>query len=164
MDSGCSCSCSAFLLDKIALLERRICQLGEERVACIKKTDTSESIEKRPARRTRRADAIVSTSSVKATLSAAPLAKADRHPPRKSSSGVKTLVIGDSVRRKVRLHAPAKVICQPGARAPDIEAYLRVLAFGQAVHEVRLDVPNADTYLTDRTQFVLYEGSELKHC
>ena len=45
MDSGCSCSCSDFLMDKIALLERRICQLEEERVASIKKTDTPESIE-----------------------------------------------------------------------------------------------------------------------
>ena len=50
MDSGCSCS--AFLMDKIVLLERRICQLEDERVAGIKKTDTPESIEKK----TRQAD------------------------------------------------------------------------------------------------------------
>jgi len=142
MDSGCSCS--AFLIDKIALLERRICQLEDERVASIKKTDTPESTEMRPARRTRRADAIVSTSSVKVTLSAARLAKADSSLPHKSFSGGKTLVIGDSVIRKVRLHMPAKVICIPGARAPDIEANLRVLACDQT-YGVKLDAPNTDT-------------------
>ena len=62
-------------MDKIALLERRICQLEEERVASIKKTDTPDSIVKRPARPSRRANAIVSSDSVKAILSAAPLAR-----------------------------------------------------------------------------------------
>ena len=143
MDS--TCSCSAFLLDKIALLERRICQLEDERVASIKIVDIPESLEKRPARRTRRANAIVSGDSVKATLSAARPAKADSSLPRKSFSGIKTLVIGDSVTRKVSLHSPAKVICLPGARAPDIEANLRVLACGQTTYGVRLDAPNTDT-------------------
>ena len=80
-------------MDKIALLERRICQLEEERVASIKKTDTPESIEKRPARRTRGANAIVSSDSVKAILSAAPLARqvaVVSTLPRKSFSGVKS--------------------------------------------------------------------------
>ncbi|CAL8336710.1 unnamed protein product [Boreogadus saida] len=147
MDNGCSCSAS--LMDKIALLERRICQLEEERVASIKKTDTPESIEKRPARRTRGANAIVSSDSVKAILSAAPLARevAVSTLPRRSLLGVKTLVIliGDSVTRKVRLQSPAKVICLPGARAPDIEANLRVLTCGQTTYGVRLDEPNTDT-------------------
>ena len=67
----CDCSCSAFLIDKIALLERRISQLEDERVASVEKTDTPESIEKSPARRTRGANAIVSSDSVKAILSAA---------------------------------------------------------------------------------------------
>ena len=157
MDSGCSCS--AFLIDKIALLERHICQLEDERVASIKIIDIPESIEIRPARRTRRANAIVSSDLVKATLSAAPPAKADRSLPRKSFSGVKTLVIGDSVTRKVRLHSPAKVICLPGARAPDIEANLRVLACGQTTHRVRLDAPNTDNNIDN---IVVHVGTKTR--
>ena len=120
------CPCSAFLIDKIALLERRISQLEDKRVASVEKTDIPESIEKRPARRTRGANAIVSSDSVKAILSAAPLARqvAVSTLPRKSFSGVETLVIGDSVTRKVRLHSPAKVICLPGARLPTLKLNL----------------------------------------
>ena len=135
-------------MDKIALLERRISQLEDKRVASVEKTDIPESIEKRPARRTRGANAIVSSDSVKAILSAAPLARqvaVVSTLPRKSFSGVETLVIGDSVTRKVRLHSPATVICLPGARAPDIEAKLRVLTCGQTSYGVRLDAPNTDT-------------------
>ena len=68
-----------------------------------------ESIEKRPTRQTYRADAIVSTCSIKATLSEAPLVKADSSPPSKSFSGVKTEVV--EVIRNVKLHTQAKVIC-----------------------------------------------------
>ena len=133
-------------MDKIALLERRISQLEDKRVASVEKTDIPESIEKRPARRTRGANAIVSSDSVKAILSAAPLARqvAVSTLLRKSFSWVETLVIGDSVTRKVRLHSPATVICLPGARAPDIEAKLRVLTCGETSYRVRLDAPNTD--------------------
>ena len=62
-----------------------------------------------------------------------PSAKADRSLPRKSFSGVKTLVIVDSVTYKVKL------------QTPDIEANLRVLACGQTTHGVRLDAPNNKT-------------------
>ena len=98
-------------------------------MASIKKTDTLERIEKRPARRTSRAGASISTNSVTVVLSASLLAKAGSGPPCSSSSGVNTLVIGDSVTRNIKLHSePAKVIRLPGARAPNIKANLRVLA------------------------------------
>ena len=43
------------------------------------------------------------------------------------------------------LVAPADVICISGARAPDIEANLRVLACGKDTYGVRLDTPTTDT-------------------
>jgi len=54
-------------------------------------------------------------------------------------------VIGDSVTRKVRLHTPTNVICLPGARAPDIEANLRLLACSKDTYGVGLEAPNTDT-------------------
>jgi len=128
----CSCSCAS-LVEKIALLERRICQLEEEESASI------EKVERGLARRPHRAS--VSVSSAQGSLSAAPLAKAGTPP----ISGGKSLIIGDSVTRKVRLHTPANVICLPGARAPHIEANLRLLACGKDTYGVRLDAPTTDT-------------------
>jgi len=43
----CSCSCAS-LVEKIALLERRICQLEEEKSAPIEKADTPEKVERGP--------------------------------------------------------------------------------------------------------------------
>ena len=47
----------------------------------------------------------------------------------------RTLVIGDSITRNVRLQSPAEVFCLPGARATDIEANLRVLASNRFSHK-----------------------------
>ena len=69
------CSCSTFLIDKMAVRETYLSVRwgkGSEH----KEDGCSRKYDKRPARRTRRADAIISTNSIKAILSAAPLAAA----------------------------------------------------------------------------------------